>query len=123
MDELVVEYIVRNYPTQSATKLQIGSTALIIRELFLAVRRARTDASTIIARFNAQLREMIADRTYHRLLYVDWIRADINGNDVVELVPLNDGASPTAPQHSYVFSNSWSDRFAVQHAEDRRGAG
>lgn len=79
MDELVVEYIVRNYPKQSATKLQIGSTALI-RELFLAVRRARTDASTIIARFNAQLRDMIADRTYHRLLHVDWIRADINGD-------------------------------------------
>ena len=106
MDELVVEYIVRNYPKESATKLQIGSTALITRELFLAVRRARTDAASIIARFNAQLRGMIADRTYHRLLHVDWIRADINGDGVAELVPLSDQAGPTAPQHSYaLFSN------------------
>lgn len=106
MDELVVEYIVRNYPKESATKLQIGSTALITRELFLAVRRARTDAASIIARFNAQLRGMIADRTYHRLLHVDWIRADINGDGVAELVPLSDQPGPTAPQHSYaLFSN------------------
>jgi len=59
--------------------LKNGDEYALMDELF-AVRRARTDASTIIARFNAQLRDMIADRTYHRLLHVDWIRADINGD-------------------------------------------
>jgi polar amino acid transport system substrate-binding protein len=101
MDELVVEDIVRNYPKESASRLQIGSTALITRELFLAIRRTRTDAASIVARFNAQLPAMIADRTYHRLLHVDWIRADINGDGVVELVPLNDRPGGLAPQHSY----------------------
>ena len=101
MDELVVEDIVRNYPKESASRLQIGSTSLITRELFLAIRRTRTDAASIVARFNAQLRGMIADRTYHRLLHVDWIRADVNGDGVAELVPLNDWPGPLAPQHSY----------------------
>ena len=87
MDELVVQYIVSNYPKESATKLQIGSTPLLTRELYFAVRRTRPDAESIIARFNAQLRGMIADRTYHRLLHVDWIRADINGDGVPEYVP------------------------------------
>ena len=40
------------------------------RELYLAIRRSRPDAESIISGFNAQLRGMVADRTYHRLLHV-----------------------------------------------------
>lgn len=101
VDELVVEYIVRNYPKESATRLQIGVTSLITRELHLAVRRSRPDAASIVARFNAQLRDMIADRTYHRLLHVDWIQADINGDGVAEYVPRTDQTGPSAPKRSY----------------------
>ena len=101
MDELVIEYILRNYPQESSKRLQIGVTALITRELHLAVRRNMPAAESIISRFNAQLRDMIADRTYHRLLHVDWIQADINGDGVPELVPRTDQTGPSAPQHSY----------------------
>ena len=90
MDELVVHYIVSNYPKESGAKLQIGSTPLVTRELHFAVNRARADAVSIVERFNAQIRSMIADRTYHRLLHVDWIRADVDGDGVPEYVPLND---------------------------------
>ena len=107
MDELVVQYIVSNYPKESDTKLQIGSTPLITRELFLVVRRSRPDADSIVARFNAQLRGMIADRTYHRLLHVNWIRADVNGDGVAEYVPLDDRAGQSEPQRAYtLFSAS-----------------
>ena len=101
MDELVIEYILRNYPQESSKRLQIGVTALITRELHLAVRRNMPAAESIVSRFNAQLRDMIADRTYHRLLHVDWIQADINGDGVPELVPRTDQTGPAAPQHSY----------------------
>ncbi len=101
MDELVVQYIIRNYPRESGTRLEIGSTALITRDLFLALRRSRPDAESIINRFNEQLTGMIADRTYHRLLHVDWIRADINGDGVPEYVPLNDKPGPSEPQRIY----------------------
>ena len=101
MDELVVQYIVSNYPKESGTRLQIGVTALVTRELYFAVRRSRADAASIIARFNAQITGMIADRTYHRLLHVDWIRADINGDGVAEYVPLNDRPGPSEPEHVY----------------------
>ena len=47
------------------------------------------DAESIVSRFNAQLRDMIADRTYHRLLHVDWIQADINGDGVPEIRAAN----------------------------------
>jgi ABC-type amino acid transport substrate-binding protein len=101
MDDLVVQYMIKNYPQESAARLQIGSTPLVTRELHFAVRRARADALSIVARFNAQLRGMIADRTYHRLLHVDWIRADVNGDGVPEYVPLDERLGASAPQNVY----------------------
>jgi polar amino acid transport system substrate-binding protein len=111
MDELVVHYIVSNYPKESGTRLQIGTAPLVTRELYLAISRTRADAESLISRFNAQLRGMIADRTYHRLLHVDWIRADVNGDGVPEYVPASDRPGPTAPQRSYdLFTGSGSAR-------------
>jgi len=101
MDELVVHYIVSNYPKESGAKLQLGSTPLVTRELHFAVNRARADAASIVEQFNAQIRRMIADRTYHRLLHVDWIRADVDGDGVPEYVPLNDRPGPAEPQRVY----------------------
>jgi polar amino acid transport system substrate-binding protein len=101
MDDLVVQYIVSNYPKESATRLQIGSTPLLKRELYFAIRRTRPDAEPIITRFNAQLRGMIADRTYHRLLHVEWIRADVDGDGVTEYVPRDDRPGPSEPQRAY----------------------
>lgn len=113
MDDLVVEYIVRNHPKESATRLQIGST-LVKRELYLAIRRSRPDAEAIIADFNSQLTGMIADRTYHRLLHVDWIAADINGDSVPEYVPLGDRAGTTEPRRVYTLFAPPQSKIGVQ---------
>ena len=101
MDDLVVQYILTNYAAEARANLEVGSTPLVTRPLFLAVRRALPDAESIVTRFNAQLRSMIADRTYHRLLHVDWISADVDGDGLVENVPQSDQAGPAAPQHVY----------------------
>jgi len=101
MDELVVQYILENYPNEAKTKLSVGERSLLTRQLYVAVRRARPDAVSIIQQFNAQLREMIKDRTYHRLLHVSWIRADIDGDGISEFVPKSDSSGTAAPQHAY----------------------
>ena len=101
MDDLVVQNIVSNYPEEARTKLQIGSTPLITRPLYLALRRDMPDAASIIDRFNAQLRGMMADRTYHRLLNLDWIQADVDGDGLAEYVPKSDRAGALAPTHAY----------------------
>jgi polar amino acid transport system substrate-binding protein len=105
IDELVVHYIVASYPEQSRTRLQIGPTALLTRPLHLVISARRLDAASIVARFNAELRGMIADRTYHRLLHVDWIRADVDGDGVPEYVPENDRLGPTEPQQVYALQS------------------
>ena len=102
MDELVVQYIVSNYANEARTRLQVGSTPLLTRPLYLAVRRSLPDAASIVDRFNAQLRGMIADRTYHRLLHVDWIRADVDGDGLAENVPQSDQSGKLEPSSSYL---------------------
>ena len=107
IDELVVSYIVSNYPKESESRLQIGSTPLLTRELYLAISRTRPDAQSIVSGFNQQIRNMIKDRTYHRLLHVDWIAADVNGDGILDYVPADDRPGPLAPTHAYsVFSTT-----------------
>jgi polar amino acid transport system substrate-binding protein len=120
MDELVVQYILSNHPKESATKLQIGSAALVKRELYLVVRRTRPDAEAIVTRFNSQLRGMIADGTYHRLLHVDWIRADVNGDGIPEYVPRSD--KPAAePKRAYSLFSSVPPPTATPKSQDKPG--
>jgi polar amino acid transport system substrate-binding protein len=101
MDELVVQYIVRNYAEEARTRLQIGSTPLLRRQLYLAVNRKVPDAQSIIDKFNAQLRGMISDHTYHRLLHLDWVLADVDGDGRAEYVPESDRTGATEPKRAY----------------------
>jgi len=106
MDELVVEYIVDHHPEEARTRLQFGARPLITRQLFFAVRRTLPDAQSIIDRFNGQLRAMITDHTYHKLLHVAWISVDIDGDGQMEYVPDSDKAGPKPPQRAYLLFSS-----------------
>ena len=106
MDELVVQYIVDNHAKEARTRLQLGSKPLLTRQLYLALRRTRPDAESIVNGFNAQLRSMIADHTYHRLLHVSWIRADVDGDGLAEYVPESDRLGKLAPQRAYALHST-----------------
>ena len=101
MDEIVVQYIVDHHSDEARTRLQFGSASLVTRPLYLAVRRSYPGAQSIIDRFNAQLKAMIADRTYHRLLHVGWIRADIDGDGLAEYIAQSDSSGPSEPERAY----------------------
>ena len=107
MDDLVVQYIVNDYPEEARTRLSIGTLPLLIRPVHLALHRSLPDAAAIIKGFNAQIRQMILDRTYHKLLHVDWIYTDVDGDGRKELISADDQAGKTAPQRAYsLFSQS-----------------
>lgn len=101
MDEIVVQYIVDHHSEEARTKLRFGAASLLTRPLYLAVRRTHPEAQSIVRRFNEQIRAMIADRTYHRLLHVGWIRADIDGDGLAEYLPQSDSSGPSEPQRAY----------------------
>jgi polar amino acid transport system substrate-binding protein len=101
MDELVVQYLIRNYPEEVRTRLALGSVPLLVRSLHFAVRRDLPDAQAIVDRFNAELRRMIADRSYHRLLQLEWIAADVDGDGRTESVPASDQVGQKPPDRRY----------------------
>jgi len=120
MDDLVIQQIVASYPTEARAKLNFGTTPILTRPLYLALRRSRPDAQSIVDRFNAQLRGMVADRTYHRLLHVPWIRADIDGDGLLEFIPETDAAGGTEPTRAYSISTA--DAVKARLAEPQTGA-
>ena len=101
MDDIVVQYLVEHYPDQAESRLEIGRGALVTRPLHFAVRRSLPDAAAIVDGFNEQLTAMIADRSYHRMLHLEWINVDMDGDGIPELVPESDQAGPTPPGRSY----------------------
>jgi polar amino acid transport system substrate-binding protein len=101
MDELVVQYLVTNYPEEVKTRLAIGTEPLLVRTLHFAVRRDVPGAQSIVDRFNDELGRMIADRSYHRLLQLGWIQADVDGDGRTEWVPASDQAGQDAPVRRY----------------------
>jgi hypothetical protein len=53
---------------------------------------------------------MILDRTYHKLLHVDWIYTDVDGDGRKEMIGASDQAGKSAPQRAYnLFSQSQPD--------------
>ena len=120
MDELVVQYIVENYPAQSKARLEIGTTPMLIRPLHLALSKRWPGAQAILEQFNAQIKVMITDRTYHRLLRVDWLRADVDGDGLMENVAATDQALKTAPPRSYsLFSKTDLEKQVKKEEEER----
>ena len=101
MDELVVEYLLANHPEEVKARLAIGTEPLLVRTLHFALRRNLPGAESIVARFDAEITKMIADRSYHQLLRVGWMEADVDGDGRTELVPATDAAGRDAPVRRY----------------------
>ncbi len=102
MDDLVIQYLVSHHEEEARTRLAFGSTPLITRSLHLAVGRTLPDAESVISRFNSEVVEMMVDGSYHRLLHLDWIHADVDGDGIREFVPHDDQTGPHAPERPYV---------------------
>jgi ABC-type amino acid transport substrate-binding protein len=109
LDELVVEYIMKNYPDQAKKYLAFGSTPLLVRSLHFAVRKDLPGAASIIDKFNSELRGLVADRTYNRLLQLDWIQADVTGDGHMVNIPSSDQAGTSPPDHTYKLRSDQSD--------------
>jgi hypothetical protein len=58
-------------------------------------------AESIVANFDAEITKMIADRSYHRLLQIGWMAADVDGDGRMELVPASDRAGQDPPVRGY----------------------
>jgi len=93
VDELLIRYVLEHQKSDAATYLQIGTTPLIRRNLHFAVRKAIPESGSIVENFDTEIKNMLADGTYNKILRLNWIRVDVDGDGQTELVPMNPRAA------------------------------
>ncbi len=97
VDELVIRHLMAAQPDEVDANLQIGFNPLVRRTLHFAIRKDIPDAQQIVAAFNVEIRTMQANGTYGQILQVGWIRADVDGDGLYELVPVGDHLGELPP--------------------------
>lgn len=101
VDDLMV-YHMFEYEAERAQRLLVaGKHPLIFRTLHLALRKAVPGAADILSRFNKQIEEMVRSGEYNRILAVNWIAADADGDGQLELVSSGSKVGLTNPSHRY----------------------
>lgn len=101
VDALLIQYLFKYEINDVSTFLEIGSQPLIIKPLHLAIRKDTPNAEHIISLFNEEIKKMVLDGNMNKLLGLNWIRADINGDGVQEIVLIGDAAGKNAPTYAY----------------------
>ena len=111
VDALLIQYMLK-YQVNDVTKfLAIGQQPLLVKSLHLALNKKVKDAREILDRFDREIQKMIADESYNRILELNWIRADVDGDGKMELVLGSNMAGTSAPQNIYglMMDNSYLD--------------
>ena len=101
VDELVVRHLLDFQPEEVERHLEVGLNPLARRTLHFAVRRDVPGAEGIIAAFNTEIRRMLGDGSYARILQVGWVRVDMDGDGLYELVPYGEHVGDMPPGRVY----------------------
>lgn len=101
VDALIIQYMLKYQLNDVTAHLAIGQRPLLTKSLHLGLRKDLENAEFILKEFDEEIAEMIADETFNEILELNWIKADIDGDGVVELVLGGDSAGTTAPQNIY----------------------
>ncbi len=105
VDELLIQYLMTYQPEETSRYLAIGATPVIRRGLHFALRKDHDRAAFIIERFNEGIQEMIRDGSYNRILELNWIRADVDGDGRLELVHADSPAGELPPVRDYMLGS------------------
>jgi len=121
VDDLLIQHLINYQQKEVAKHLAIGNIPLFTRSLHFAMRKDVPNAGDIIQRFNAEIAKMVTDGTYNRILQLNWIQADVDGDGQLEMVLSGDQAglkAPTTGYHVYFQSSTAtatnSNRYYIQ---------
>jgi len=101
VDELVARHLLTFQPDETAANLEIGMTPLARQMLHFAIRHDVPNSDKIISAFDGEIRKMLGDGTYAKILNVGWIRVDTNGDGLYELIPLGEHTAALTPGTVY----------------------
>ena len=100
-DAFLIQHVLERYGAKAEEALQVSPNPLLTRTLHFAVRKDVPDAADIIAKFDEAIRKMVSDGSYNEILQLNWIRADVDGDGLVELVMGSAYTGPDAPDSGY----------------------
>lgn len=106
VDDLLIEYLLTYQRKDVEAYLEIGQKPMLSRTLHFAVRQDIEQADYFVEQFNKQILAMVGDGTYNRILNINWIRTDLDGDGNLELVLMGDQAGISPPRGYDVNSGS-----------------
>jgi ABC-type amino acid transport substrate-binding protein len=101
VDDLLIRYVLTYQEAEAKAALAIGDWPIASRTLHFALRKELPEAAAIVQGFNAAIKRMQADGSYGRILQLNWISADVDGDGRPELVLQGGSAGETAPSAAY----------------------
>jgi hypothetical protein len=101
VDALLIHYLIEYQTNHVEQFLEIGEKPFEIEPLYFTLSKDVEGADEIMEEFNAEIIDMIKDGTYHDILELNWVRADIDGDGVTEIVLDGEHAGQNAPLDSY----------------------
>ena len=106
VDDLLIQYALKEHTEKCEESLDFGQQTLLTNPIHLAVRKNLPGAEEIIKKFDQTIRLMQADGTYNRILRLNSISIDVDGDGEKELVLADINLGIEAPSGGYdIFSN------------------
>jgi len=113
IDELPIRYLMQSQPQKFSDNLVISEKPVIVKSLHLAIRKDIEGAEDLLAKFNESIKKMLADGTYNRILKLNWIQADVDGDGKLELVGGRNPNGALASANEYRVNHSDSSQYPV----------
>jgi polar amino acid transport system substrate-binding protein len=85
VDELLAYHLLQR-EDRAGRLLRVGNKAIVRHSLHFAVRKSHPGAELIVERFDRAIRQMMADGSFNRLLQLDAIEVDFDGDGRREVV-------------------------------------
>lgn len=101
VDALEIEYLLKYQLNDVHEYLSISQEPLIVQPLYFAVRKDYPEVEKLMVAFNQEILEMIKDGTYHEILDLNWVMADVDGDGNLELHLAGESAGTEKPGNAY----------------------
>jgi polar amino acid transport system substrate-binding protein len=110
IEEMLLTYARRVQREKFEALLEIGQEPLIIKPLHFAVKREVRGAKKLVRQLNRTLLEMLKDGTYHEIMGVGRLVADVDGDGATEVILVGDPAETLNPENVFESTTSTPDR-------------
>ena len=116
VDALLIQYMLKYQLNDVTQHLAIGQKPLLVKSLHLALNKNVENAEEILNQFDEKIDEMMADESFNRILELNWVKADVDGDRKMEMVLGSNMAGSSAPQNIYglMMNNTYKEKNGPQ---------